>query len=157
MCVRGVSAAILQIEGSFVVVAWRKTDSHFLFVPLFRTERTYVRGLQELDAIYIKPSSAPVNLLGNVGQAKETLIPAAERKLVFGGLESLISFHKESFLPALERAAAPLMKSSQELALVDADGSLSNRVAMAVANTFVSSAPFMKMYSSYIKCVFPSF
>lgn len=116
-----------------------------------RTERTYVRGLQELDDIYIKPSSAPVNLLGNVGSAKETVIPAAERKLVFGGLESLFSFHKESFLPMLERAAAPLMKSPAELAREDADGQLSTSVVTAVANTFVSSAPFMKMYSSYIK------
>ena len=117
----------------------------------YRTERTYVRGLQELDDIYIKPSSATVNLLGNVGTAKETVIPAAERKLVFGGLESLFSFHNGSFLPALERAAAPLMRSSAELAKEDEGGALSRRVAAAVANTFVSSAPFMKMYSSYIK------
>lgn len=70
---------------------------------------------------------------------------------MFGGLESLFSFHKESFLPALERAAAPLMKNAQDLALEDADGQLSTRVATAVANTFVSSVPFMKMYSLYIK------
>jgi hypothetical protein len=72
---------------------------------------------------------------------------------VFGGLEALFSFHKESFLPMLENATAPVMKSSAELAEVDADGLLSLRVARAVANIFVSHAAFMKMYSTYIKYV----
>jgi hypothetical protein len=72
---------------------------------LCRTERTYVRGLQELIDIYIKPAAAQVNLLGGVSSTKETVIPAAERRIVFSGLDSLFSFHKDIFLPALELAA----------------------------------------------------
>ncbi|TFY62406.1 hypothetical protein EVG20_g6717 [Dentipellis fragilis] len=117
---------------------------------IVETERTYVKGLQELVDIYIKPAAAPVNLLGGVSSTKETVVPAAERKLVFNGLDSLFSFHRESFLPALEMAAKPLFKPSAVLALEDADGKLSTKVATAVANTFVSHAAFMKMYSTYI-------
>lgn len=108
-----------------------------------------MKGLQELVDIYIMPASAPVNVLTGVG--KETVIPAPERKIVFGGLESLFSFHKESFLPALEAAAAPLMRPTEELGEADHDGKLSLNVARTVANSFVSHAAFMRMYSSYIK------
>lgn len=108
--------------------------------------------MQELVDIYIKPSAAPVNTLSGVGQSsKDTVVPAAERKIVFNGLESLFTFHKASFLPALERAAAPIMRPSDELSLVDADGETSLEVARAVAQIFVSHAAFMKMYSTYIK------
>ena len=51
------------------------------------TERTYVKGLQELIDIYIKPAVAPVtpvNILGSVSSTKETIIPVAERRIVFG-------------------------------------------------------------------------
>ena len=98
--------------------------------------------------IYIKPASATVTALGSVGQ---TVVPAAERKIVFSGLEALFSFHKESFLPALERATAPIMRSNAELAEIDPDGQRSLEVARAVAHIFVSHAAFMKMYSTYIK------
>ncbi|KAJ7783474.1 hypothetical protein DFH07DRAFT_995611 [Mycena maculata] len=112
------------------------------------TERTYVKGLQELVDIYIKPGAAPVNVLG--GSSKDTVVPASERKIVFGGIDALFSFHKESFLPALEIAAAPLMKTSAELLEADADGQLSLTVAKAIGSMFLKHAAFMKMYSSYI-------
>jgi RhoGEF domain len=108
-----------------------------------------VRGLQELVDIYVTPASVPVNVL--TGAGKETVIPTPERKMVFGGLDSLFSFHKESFLPALEAAAAPLMRRAEEVAEADKDGKLSLNVARVVANSFVSHAAFMRMYSSYIK------
>ena len=112
-----------------------------------RTERTYVKGLQELVDIYIKPASVPVN---GIGQNKDTIVPAHERKIVFSGLEALFYFHRESFLPALERATAPLLVPIQG-GPTDVDGQLSLYVARDVANTFVSHAAFMKMYSTYIK------
>lgn len=115
------------------------------------TERTYVKGLQELVEIYIKPASAPVNLLSGVGSTKDTVVPAPERKVVFGGIDALFSFHHASFLPALEVAAAPLMKTSAELQALDPDGQLSLDVSKAVGNIFVKHAAFMRMYSSYIK------
>ena len=111
-----------------------------------------MRGMQELMDIYVRPAEAPANLIGGVGtSSKETIVPAAERKIVFGGVGALFSFHRESFLPALEAAAAPLLKSSSANADADSDGKLSTDIAMAVGRTFVSHAAFMKMYSSYIK------
>ena len=92
-------------------------------------------------------------MLGGVSSNKETVLPSSERKVVFSGLDSLFSFHKESFLPALEKAAAPLLKPTTALADADADGQLSTDVTKAVANVFVMHAAFMKMYSTYIKYV----
>ncbi|KAI0043187.1 hypothetical protein FA95DRAFT_1563538 [Auriscalpium vulgare] len=117
---------------------------------IVETERTYVKGMQELVDIYIKPAHAPVNLLGGVSSAKETVVPAAERKIVFSGLDALFSFHKESFLPALEFAAAPVLKPAAVLAKEDPDGHITATAAKAVASAFISHAAFMKMYSSYI-------
>jgi len=117
---------------------------------LIRTERTYVAGLQELVDIYIKPSAVPVNLLSGVGSSKDTVVPSSERKIVFGGVDALFSFHKDSFLPALEGAAAPLMNPSITPE-ADLDGQLSIDVAKAVGNMFVKHAAFMRMYSTYIK------
>jgi hypothetical protein len=118
-----------------------------------RTERTYVKGLQELVDIYIKPASATLSSITGAS-SRDTVVPAAERKIVFGSVDSLFSFHKENLLPALEAAAAPLMTSAAALQANDADGQLSLRVAKAVGSMFVKHAAFMKMYSSYIKSVF---
>ncbi|KIK47370.1 hypothetical protein CY34DRAFT_9078 [Suillus luteus UH-Slu-Lm8-n1] len=115
-----------------------------------RTEKTYVKGLQELVDIYIKPSAAPVNLISGVGSGKETTIPSAERKIVFSGIEALFSFHKESFLPSLEKAAAPLLQKPPGSEELDPDGQLSVEVATAVAGCFLRYAAFMRMYSTYI-------
>ncbi|KAF5368346.1 hypothetical protein D9758_002424 [Tetrapyrgos nigripes] len=112
------------------------------------TERTYVKGLLELMDIYVKPACAPVSVLGGVGSSKETVIPAAELKIVFGAIDSLVSFHKASFLPSLEKAVARLM--SKTAAEEDSDGQLSLSVAAAVGDIFQKHAAFMKMYSTYI-------
>ena len=85
------------------------------------------------------------------GGSKESVVPAIERKIVFSGLEALFSFHKESFLPALEKAAGPAMKPSEVLAEADKDGNMSMNAARTVGNCFVSHAAFMRMYSTYIK------
>ncbi|KAH8835347.1 GrfA protein [Flagelloscypha sp. PMI_526] len=117
---------------------------------IVHTERTYVKGLQELFDIYIKPSSATVTVITGVSSTKETILPATERKVVFGGLDALISFHKDSFLPALESAAAPLMKKGAE---ASDDATLSSKVANAVGNMFFKHVAFMRMYSTYINAV----
>ena len=109
-----------------------------------------MKGLQELVDIYITPASLPVSGIG-VSQQKDTTIPAAERKIVFNGLEALYSFHHGSFLPALETAAAPLLRPANEIAQADHDGQMSLTVSRTVAQSFVSHAAFMKMYSTYIK------
>ena len=94
-------------------------------------------------------------MLSGVGSSKDTVVPASERKIVFNGLDALFSFHKESFLPALEVAAGPVMASASALQEVDADGQLSLKVVKDVAGMFIKHAAFMKMYSSYIKWVLP--
>jgi hypothetical protein len=124
-----------------------------MLITFCRTERTYVKGLAELVDLYIKPGAAPVNLLSGVGSSKDTVVPASERKIVFNGLDSLFSFHKDSFLPALEVAAAPMMKPAATVQEADSDGQLSLKVVRAVAGMFIKHAAFMKMYSSYIKYV----
>lgn len=111
-----------------------------------------MKNLQELVDIYVRPAAATVNSIGSVTSSnKETVIPAAERKVVFGGLDSLFSFHKDIFLPALEAAARPLLAKNGAAADADTDGKVSLDVAMAIGRTFIAQAPFMKMYSSYIK------
>lgn len=111
-----------------------------------------MKNLQELVDIYVRPASAPVNSIGNVtSSSKETVVPASERKIVFGGLDSLFSFHKDILLPALEAAARPLLAPNGAAADAENDGKLSLEVAMAIGRIFIAQAPFMKMYSSYIK------
>ncbi|KAL1694765.1 hypothetical protein GGG16DRAFT_122122 [Schizophyllum commune] len=115
------------------------------------TERTYVKGLHELMDIYIKPASQHANMLTGVGSNKDpAIVPAPERKIVFGGVEALCSFHKDIFLPALEVAAAPVLVNPSVLEEADSDGQLSMNVARAVGNTFLRHAAFMRMYSTYI-------
>jgi len=119
--------------------------SSLSFFPLcvFRTERTYVKGLHQLVELYVKPSEAPFNGIGS----KETVVPFAERRVVFSGLEGLLKFHQDSFLPKLEAAASPLLNPN----LDDQDGTLSRAVAADVGDVFRTYNPFMRMYSTYIK------
>ena len=111
-----------------------------------------MKGLQELVDIYINPGCAPVNVLTGVGSGKETVVPTNERRIVFGGLEGLFTFHKANFLPALEEAVAPLLKQSPN---IDPDGQVSLTVAYNVGNIFLRHAAFMRMYSTYIKYCSP--
>ena len=105
-----------------------------------RTERTYVRGLGELVQIYVRPASAAIK-----SGASESVIPAAERKIVFGGVESILTIHKENLLPALEKAVKPLLDGAE-----DPDGSLSTSTAHAVGAVFRTYIAYMKQYSTYI-------
>ncbi|KAG8715666.1 hypothetical protein FRC11_001613 [Ceratobasidium sp. 423] len=107
---------------------------------IVETEKSYVKGLQELLDIYVKPSSEPAPGL-NV--SKETTIPAAERKIVFTGVDALLQFHKQSFLPSLVSAVDILSSAGP-------GEDVSTRAAHAIANVFVSHAAFMKMYFTYI-------
>ncbi len=98
-----------------------------------------------------------MNLLGGVSSTKETVIPAAERRIVFSGLDSLFSFHKDIFLPAVELATDSALRSLLQHSEEGAEGTLSANAARGIARTFVSHAAFMRMYSSYIKWVTAGF
>ena len=108
---------------------------------IYETERTYVRGLGELVTIYVKPASQLVNQ----SKVSETIVPANERKVVFGGIESILSIHRENLLPALEKAVKPLLEGND-----DDEGELSTRTAHAVGEVFRTYIAYMKQYSTYI-------
>ncbi|KAL7420805.1 hypothetical protein Q5752_004758 [Cryptotrichosporon argae] len=111
---------------------------------IVETERTYVRGLDELVSLYVKPASQPVH----PGKGGETVVPLAERKVVFGGVESILAIHRDNFLPALEKAVAPLLAADADDDGVD--GALSMITAHAVGEVFRTYIAYMKQYSTYI-------
>lgn len=90
--------------------------------------------------IYVKPASQLVSK----GDS-ETVVPANERKIVFGGLEGILQFHRQSFLPALEKAAGLVSDTTSTCKETN-----SQDTAMHVANVFKLYHPFMRQYSSYI-------
>jgi hypothetical protein len=109
---------------------------------MHRTERTYVNGLREVVELYVKPAEVLVSGINT----KETVVPLAERKVVFNGLSGLLQFHEDSFLPKLIAAADPLLNPAAN----DEDGSLSRAVAADIGDVFRTYNPFMRMYSTYI-------
>ncbi|KAK8858673.1 hypothetical protein IAR55_002902 [Kwoniella newhampshirensis] len=109
---------------------------------IYETERTYVRGLGELVSIYVRPAGHPVN--PNKSNT-ETVVPSSERKIVFGGVESILSIHRDNFLPALEKAVKSLLEGTD-----DDEGSLSADTAHHVGEVFRTYIAYMKQYSTYI-------
>ena len=107
---------------------------------IYETERTYVRGLGELVTIYVKQGSLPV-----AGKGGETVVPLSERKIVFGGVDSILNIHRDNFLPSLETAVKGLLEGKD-----DSDGQLSIQTAHQVGNVFRTYSAYMKQYSSYI-------
>lgn len=65
------------------------------------SEHKYVKQLQELVDIYVKPSAACVRTFLGV-TSREEIDPFVERGFVFNGIESLLVFHKDTFLPDIE-------------------------------------------------------
>lgn len=96
--------------------------------------------------IYVTPSAAPVTGTFGGTSSKETIIPLAERRVVFHGIESLVIFHKDTLLPGFEKAIEPLRNGDE-----DKNGDISASVASQLAMVFHTNAAFMRMYSSYIK------
>ncbi|KAJ3014632.1 hypothetical protein HKX48_005031 [Thoreauomyces humboldtii] len=84
---------------------------------IVNTERTYVRELGALVEVYVDPCEA------------KDLLSSYERNAIFANVRSILLFHKEHFLPDLEKQAED---SEQALGAV-----------------FLASAPFLRMYSTY--------
>jgi hypothetical protein len=108
---------------------------------IYETERTYVRGLGELVSIYVKPADQKVS--GRGGDS-ETVIPRGESKIVFGGIEPILSIHREHLLPALEKAVRPLLEGGDDEA-----GELSTKTAQTIGEVFRTYIVYMKQYSTY--------
>lgn len=109
---------------------------------IYETERTYVRGLGELVNIYVRPSGQPVT---PGKQPFESVVPSAERKIVFGGVESILTIHRDNLLPALERAIRDLVENGD-----DDQGLKSKNTSHAVGESFRTYIAYMKQYSTYI-------
>ncbi|GAA5942168.1 hypothetical protein JCM1841_000032 [Sporobolomyces salmonicolor] len=101
---------------------------------IVETEQTYVRGLEELCAIYVVSAAKPLN--SSKSGKDDSVLPVAERRAVFGNIEAIRDFHREIFLSDL-------------LAAVQAGGE-SAVVAGRVADVFVTHGSFLKIYSSYV-------
>ncbi|EPQ29178.1 uncharacterized protein PFL1_03465 [Pseudozyma flocculosa PF-1] len=111
---------------------------------IVRTEETYVRGLQELVEIYVKPAQLPAD-----GQGGAPVVPQSEQRAVFGNVEAILRFHAEVFLPALRSAARPLLDGKLDHT-ADGSSDFTAAVAESVASVFTHHAAFFKMYMSYI-------
>jgi len=133
---------VLLVSAWLVISLFTCSIRHLL--SPHRTEETYVKGLRDLVHLYVRPSEAPVP------GTRETVIPAAERKIVFNGLVGLLQFHQDSFLPSLRKAAQPVLDDWERAQVDDA---LSLAAALRVAEVFRCYNPFMRMYSTYIKWV----
>ncbi len=112
-----------------------------VIAEIISSEETYVRGLQELAAIYIQPASQPLS-----GSSGAAAVPISEQKTVFGNIEALLHFHQGGLLPSLKAAAAPILAGAPETMTT----SQSSHIAEDVANVFVRHAAFFRMYSTYI-------
>lgn len=123
-----------------------------VIIEIVETEKSYLKGLQELCDIYIVNGSQPVN---SSSGRKDTVLPAAERRAVFGNVvshaerdlldveltrqtlqEAIRDFHEKIFLPDLLEAA---QTSPSKLPSVDASA-----IACDVADVFVRHAAFLK-------------
>lgn len=111
---------------------------------LVATERTYVKGLRELCLIYIGLGSVPVS---SSSGKKDTVLPAAERRAVFGNVEAIHDFHSQVLLPELEAALA--LVKDEKAGKVGADGEVVS-AAREVAKVFIRHTAFLKIYSSYV-------
>lgn len=122
---------------------------YLIFSKPCRTERTYVRCLQELYDIYIiAANESVVSLPGRMFRL--TYVSQRDRKLVFGDIEILLAFHKNHFLPALE-AAVELQTHSRPK---HKHRPSTAGVTVKVARIFLLYTPYMRAYSTYIKCEF---
>ncbi|KAH9825243.1 RhoGEF domain-containing protein [Melampsora americana] len=75
---------------------------------IISTEKSYIRGLRELQDIYI--ANAVAMSTGGIGNNKEAAVPSSERKVVFNNVEAIIGFHVEVLLPDLQEVVDRLSK-----------------------------------------------
>lgn len=115
------------------------------------TEQSYIRGLQELQEIYIQPAAA---VLSGLGKDKDSVVPVAERRRVFSNVEAIIDFHVGVLFPNIQQAMDPLstpVEVDEDAGSVSIrDGHRLIRAAEEVSRVFIRHAAFLKLYSTYI-------
>ncbi|KAK4047940.1 hypothetical protein OIV83_005124 [Microbotryomycetes sp. JL201] len=104
------------------------------------TERTYLRGLEELVEVYLVAADQPV--LSSSGRSKGPILPVAERKSVFGNIEAIKNLSRDVILPELLEATADsdLLPSAND----------STALACRVAQVFQRHAKTFNLYSAYV-------
>ena len=112
-----------------------------IVAEIVSSEESYVRGLQELVDVYVKPAQQPFDK----SSPTSACIPPSEQRAVFGNVEALLHFHQGAFLPLLKQAAAPVLASPDSL-----PSDAAARVAEEVSSVFVRHSAFFRMYSTYI-------
>lgn len=110
---------------------------------IISSEESYIKGLQELCDIYVKPARLPAD--GNNGQP---ILSPAELRAIFGNVEGLLQFHSGAFLPSLKTAAVQLYESDASNSEQDAEATA--KVAEGIAAVFLKHGAFFRMYSAYI-------
>ncbi|KAI8456596.1 RhoGEF domain-containing protein [Phakopsora pachyrhizi] len=130
------------------------------------TEKSYIRGLKELQEIYI--ASASLLVSSSIGKEKEPVVPPLERKTVFNNVEAIIGFHVDVLLPDFQGVMDKLAEKKSVLIsswtrgnkVSDTDAAnlkweeienqLASGAAEDLARVFIRHAAFLKLYSTYI-------
>ncbi|WAQ83300.1 hypothetical protein PtA15_3A669 [Puccinia triticina] len=127
------------------------------------TEKSYIKGLKELESIYI--TSAILMVSSSIGKEKEPMVPPAERKVVFNNVEAIIGFHVDVLLPDFQEVMDRLLQKqaaiasgnpkestggSEEKRRLEIESQLTNFAAEELARVFIRHAAFLKLYSTYI-------
>jgi hypothetical protein len=116
-----------------------KCFSQRVVAEIVASEKTYLAGLSELVDLYITPASQPLRTSSN-HTVRETVVPQAERALVFSVVESIAHFHTEVFLPELEAAAAQVIAPASPAL----DDKTVTQAAVNVASVFTRHAAYLK-------------
>lgn len=111
---------------------------------IISTEQSYLRGLQELCDIYVKPSRVPDPSTG------QPVLTPQDHRSVFNNVEGLLQFHQGAFLPSLRHAADALLTSEGSKMDPEQDARLTASAAEAVAGVFCKHSAFFRMYSTYV-------
>lgn len=111
-----------------------------VIAEIISSEKSYLASLQDLVALYIEPASAPLRTAGD--NNRETVVPQAERSLVFSVVESITQFHSTVFLPELEKAA--IFAGGDRDSASSLDHAVLRQTALDIAKVFIDHAAFLK-------------
>ncbi|KAK4052519.1 hypothetical protein OIO90_004286 [Microbotryomycetes sp. JL221] len=109
------------------------------------TERTYLRGLEELCNCYLVSADQPVT--SNSGRVKGSVLPVAERRAVFGNIEAIKDLSRDVVLPELLEATD---QQGQDRTTMLPSSNESTAMACRVAQVFKRHAKTLNLYSAYV-------
>lgn len=139
-----VRSRLLGAQTSAGEVKDNSTRRRRIISEIISTEQSYLRGLQELCDIYVKPARVP-----DPSNGQPVLTPQDHRG-VFNNVEGLLQFHQGAFLPSLRHAADAIFTSEGSEMDPEQDAQLTASAAEAVAGVFCKHSAFFRMYSTYV-------